>query len=61
MRGGTAIYCPLCKSRQTVGQLGEKVELPTQVVCDTCGAPLTLEKSESGGIHVTAAGGAVAR
>ncbi len=60
MKGGSAIYCPLCHARQAVGHTGEKLELPTQVVCEKCGTPLTLQRSESGGIHVTAPG-AVAR
>ena len=56
MRGGSAIYCPTCHNRQTVGKPGEKLELPQQVVCEKCGAALSLEKSDSGGIRVTAGG-----
>ncbi|HEX6559260.1 MAG TPA: hypothetical protein VF021_07350 [Longimicrobiales bacterium] len=54
MKGGNAIYCPQCSKRQTVGKPGEKIELPTAVVCEHCGARLTLQKSESGGVHIVA-------
>lgn len=60
MKGGSAIYCPVCRHRQTVGTRGEPLDLPTQVTCEDCGASLTLEKSRSGGIHVTAEGAATA-
>jgi hypothetical protein len=53
MRGGTAILCPSCGNRQTVGQPGEKVELPQRIVCEKCSSALKLEKSLSGGAHVT--------
>jgi predicted RNA-binding Zn-ribbon protein involved in translation (DUF1610 family) len=53
MRGGTAILCPSCGHRQVVGEPGEKVELPLSTVCTNCNATLKLEKSLSGGAHVT--------
>jgi hypothetical protein len=56
MKGGSAIYCPTCNNRQNVGDPGRTLELPLTVRCGKCGASLTLEKSRSGGIHVTAAG-----
>lgn len=56
MKGGTAIYCPVCRARQTVGKPGEKLELPMKVSCEKCGAAITLEKSESAGVHVTVEG-----
>ncbi|MGD8322532.1 MAG: hypothetical protein PVJ02_18920 [Gemmatimonadota bacterium] len=58
MRGGSAIYCPLCKHRQTVGEPGDHLELPMKVVCEQCGAELKLEPNLSGGVHVTAEGAA---
>lgn len=58
MKGGGAIYCPACNARQTVGNPGEKLELPLRVSCAKCGAALLVEKSESGGVHVTMAAGA---
>jgi ribosomal protein S27E len=60
MKAGSAVYCPTCHNRQTVGTPGEKLEFPVKVPCQSCGAVLVLEKSRSGGIHVTAEG-AVAR
>lgn len=59
-KGGSAIYCPQCNKRQTVGKSGEKIDLPKDVVCEQCGAKLTLQKSESGGVHIVA-GAASAR
>ncbi|NIP83194.1 MAG: hypothetical protein GWM90_29775 [Gemmatimonadetes bacterium] len=53
MRGGSAILCPSCHYRQVVGSSGEKVELPLHLPCAQCGAPLLVERSESGGAHVT--------
>jgi len=55
MKGGTAIYCPACSHRQSVGKPGETLSLPLAVKCEQCGAQLTLDKSRSGGAHVTAA------
>lgn len=56
MRGGSAIYCPTCKHRQVVGTAGQKLDLPVVVSCEKCGASLTIERSQSGGAHVTAQG-----
>jgi hypothetical protein len=56
MKGGSAIYCPACGHRQTVGHPGEKLELPLTVTCEKCSAALSLVKSESLGVHVTVAG-----
>lgn len=53
MRGGTAILCPSCHHRQAVGSPGEKVDLPVRMPCGQCGDPLLVERSESGGAHVT--------
>ena len=53
MKGGTAIYCAACNHRQTVGKPGETLELPRTVTCANCGASLVLNKSRSGGVHVT--------
>ena len=53
MKGGSAIYCPACNHRQAIGEPGEPLDLPMSVVCDGCGATLTVEKSQSGGAHVT--------
>lgn len=53
MRGGSAIYCPACKHRQVVGEAGQKLGLPLVVPCEKCGATITIERSESGGAHVT--------
>ena len=56
IKGGTAIYCPSCNHRQTVGKKGETLAVPQTVKCEQCGAQLTLDKSKSGGVHVTLAG-----
>lgn len=53
MRGGNAIYCPACKHRQAVGEVGTMVRLPLGVSCEECGATLLLESNRSGGAHVT--------
>lgn len=53
MKGGSAIYCPACSQRQTVGRPGEKLELPLRIRCVECGAELVVEKSLSGGVHVS--------
>ena len=53
IKGGTAIYCPGCNHRQTVGKRGETLAVPQTVKCEGCGARLTLDKSKSGGVHVT--------
>lgn len=52
MKGGSAIYCPVCNNRQTVGEAGAKLDLPMKVACQKCGARLSLGASRSGGIHV---------
>ena len=56
MKGGSAIYCPACHHRQLVGSPGEPLDLPRTVPCEKCGATLALEKSRSGGVHVTVQG-----
>lgn len=56
MKGGSAIYCPACHHRQIVGNPGEKLELPMSLPCEGCGATLALDKSQSGGAHVTVQG-----
>ncbi len=53
MRGGSAVYCPACKHRQAVGEVGATVRLPLGVSCEKCGASLLLESNHSGGAHVT--------
>jgi ribosomal protein S27E len=53
MRGGSAILCPACGHREVVGHASERVDLPLRVVCSGCGAALILEKSLSGGAHVS--------
>lgn len=53
MRGGSAILCPSCHHRQSVGVPGERVELPLRMSCGKCGAPLLVEASRSGGAHVS--------
>jgi hypothetical protein len=55
MKGATAIYCPACHHRQTVGKPGETLAVPRAVTCEQCGAQLTLDRSESGGVHVALA------
>lgn len=57
MKGGSAIYCPACSHRQTVGSPGEKLDLPVRMACEKCGAALVVEKSQSGGVHVSTAAG----
>ncbi len=56
LKGGGAIYCPACHNHQTVGNPGEKLDLPMTVTCGKCGASLTLTKSQSMGVHVTVEG-----
>jgi ribosomal protein S27E len=56
MKGGVFVYCPACHHRQSIGSRAESLHLPVHVTCEGCGALLTLDKSESGGVHVTAQG-----
>ena len=57
MKGGTGIYCPACSHRQTVGFPGEKLQLPLRTRCAKCGAELIVDRSQSGGVHVSTAAG----
>lgn len=56
IKGGSAIYCPACNHRQVLGSPGEKLAVPMTVACEKCSAALVVNRSDTGGAHVTVQG-----